>query len=46
MEEIDFLGLNVLMAGGIIVAILLYLVFLIRKRRGDKFLHDKSDPKF
>ena len=43
MEQIDFLSLNVLMAGAIILAILLYLIFLIKKRREEKFLHDKSN---
>ncbi|MBI4548395.1 MAG: hypothetical protein HY707_10465 [Ignavibacteriae bacterium] len=45
MEQIDFLGVNVLIGGGILLVIALYLVFLIRKRRTGRFLHDKSDQK-
>ena len=39
MQIVEFLGLNVIIVGGLIIAVLLYLVFLINKRRKEKFLH-------
>ncbi len=39
MEIVEFLGLNVIIVAVILLAVLLYLVFLINKRRKAKFLH-------
>jgi len=39
MQTVEFLGLNVVIVGLLIGAVFLYLVFLINKRRKDKFLH-------
>jgi hypothetical protein len=35
----EFLGLNVVLIGALILVVLVYLVILIRKRRRQKFLH-------
>jgi hypothetical protein len=39
MQIVEFLGLNVVIVGALIVGVFLYLVFLINKRRKEKFLH-------
>ncbi len=39
MDPTKFFGYNILAIGGILIVILLYLVFLINKRRRQKFLH-------
>ncbi len=39
MDISEFLGLNVVLIGALIVVVLVYLVTLIRKRRNQKFLH-------
>ncbi len=39
MPIVEFLGLNVVIVGGLIVGVFLYLVFLMNKRRKEKFLH-------
>lgn len=42
MEVTKFLGLNLGIVGGIALVVFVYLVVLINKRRGSKFLHDKQ----
>jgi len=42
MDITEFLGLNVIVAGVLILVVLVYLVILVRKRRHQKFLH--KDP--
>ncbi len=45
MGPSQFFGYNILAIGGILIVVLLYLVFLINKRRREKFLHtQKRDP--
>jgi hypothetical protein len=39
MDIPEFLGLNVVMIGVLVLVVLIYLVVLIRKRRSQKFLH-------
>lgn len=39
---IDFLGYNILIIAGILLAVFIYLVSLINKRRKEKFLHKKE----
>jgi hypothetical protein len=39
MEEFEFLGLNAIIIGLVLLAVFAYLVMLINKRRKDKFLH-------
>ena len=39
MEIAEFLGMNVILLGTIILVVLVYLITLIRKRRNQKFLH-------
>lgn len=39
MGPSEFVGLNVVALGALVVVVLLYLVILIRKRRKQKFLH-------
>ena len=43
MKTFEFLGLNVIIVGAVVLLIILYLIFLINKRRKDKFLHNESD---
>ena len=48
METVDFLGLNIIIVGIAVLAVFVYLIFLINKRRKEKFLHrgsGKSDDK-
>ncbi len=42
MKGIYFLGINILIIAGVLLAIFIYLVSLINKRRKDKFLHKKE----
>ncbi|HLA99998.1 MAG TPA: hypothetical protein VJO14_01310 [Bacteroidota bacterium] len=42
MDITEFLGLNVIVVGALILVVLVYLVILIRKRRYQKFLHKDS----
>lgn len=42
MDISEFLGLNVVLIGALILVVIVYLVILIRKRRNQKFLH--RDP--
>jgi hypothetical protein len=42
MQTVDFLGLNVIVVAIVVVVVFLYLVFLINKRRKEKFLHRDS----
>jgi hypothetical protein len=42
MGPSEFLGLNVILIGALILVVLIYLVILIRKRRRQKFLHKGS----
>jgi hypothetical protein len=39
MQIVEFLGLNVVIVGVLVGAVFLYLIFLINKRRKEKFLH-------
>lgn len=39
MQIVEFLGLNVVIVGVLFLFVFLYLVFLINKRRKEKFLH-------
>ncbi len=41
MQTFEFLGLNVVIVGGVALMVVLYLVFLINKRRKEKFLHEE-----
>ena len=46
MQTVDFLGLNVIVIAIVVIIVFLYLVFLINKRRKEKFLHrDLKRPK-
>ena len=38
----EFLGLNVILIGILVLVVIVYLIILIRKRRSQKFLH--KDP--
>ena len=42
METFEFLGLNVVFMGIIVLGVLIYLITLINKRRKAKFLHGDS----
>ena len=42
METLDFLKLNIVIVGTAVLAVFVYLIFLINKRRKEKFLH--RDP--
>jgi len=42
MDITEFLGLNVVVTGALVLVVLVYLVILVRKRRQQKFLH--KDP--
>jgi hypothetical protein len=44
MDLINFLGWNIIIIAAVILAIILYLIFLIRKRRDSKFLHKQDNP--
>ena len=45
MQTVDFLGLNVVIVALVVIIVFLYLVFLINKRRREKFLHrDMKKP--
>lgn len=39
MNIIDFLGINVIILVGVGLTLFVYLIFLINKRRKEKFLH-------
>mgnify|MGYP001377212885 CR=1 FL=1 len=39
MKIIEFLGLNVILGAIIVLAVFVYIVSLINKRRKNKFLH-------
>lgn len=43
MESLEFFGINILLVGFGILVVLVYLVFLINKRRKQKFLHTPPD---
>lgn len=45
MQPSDFLGLNVVFIGSAILVVFVYLVVLINKRRKQKFLHKKIEPR-
>jgi hypothetical protein len=40
MKLFEFLGLNVVIVGVVVLIVILYLVSLINKRRKSKFLHE------
>ncbi|HEV8537407.1 MAG TPA: hypothetical protein VGR15_00675 [Bacteroidota bacterium] len=42
MEVFRFLGLNIGIVGLLALAVFIYLVVLINKRRGSKFLHENE----
>lgn len=44
METTQFLGWNIILVGIVVLAVLIYLVILINKRRKDNFLH-KGKPR-
>ncbi len=41
MDIIEFLGLNVLLVGGVVLFITVYLIFLVKKKRANLFTHKK-----
>ena len=43
MRWLEFLGLNVGIAGLIVLVVLVYLIILINKRRKLKFLHENKE---
>jgi len=45
METIDFLELNFVIVGTAVLAVFIYLIFLINKRRKEKFLHRDPEEK-
>jgi hypothetical protein len=45
METLDFLKLNFVIVGIAVLAVFVYLVFLINKRRKEKFLHHHGQGK-
>jgi len=45
METVEFVGLNVIILGIGILGVMLYLIFLIRKRQKQKFLHQDTREK-
>jgi hypothetical protein len=42
METFEFLGLNFIIVASVLLCIVIYLIFLIRKRQKDKFLHQST----
>ena len=44
-EGLNFLGMNVLVIGAVLLLIFGYLILLIRKRWREGFLHPPEDPK-
>jgi hypothetical protein len=42
MGPTEFLGINVVALGALILVVIVYLIVLIRKRRKQKFLHKDS----
>jgi hypothetical protein len=42
MDLIEFLGNNILLIAVLLLAVFIYLVSLINKRRKEKFLHKKE----
>ena len=42
MQEMQFLGWNIILIGIVVLAVLIYLVVLINKRRKDNFLHKRK----
>jgi len=42
MGPSEFLGINVIALGALILVVVVYLIVLIRKRRQQKFLHRDS----
>ena len=42
MGPSEFLGINVVALGVLVLAVVIYLIVLIRKRRRQKFLHKDS----
>jgi hypothetical protein len=42
MGPSEFLGINVVAIGALVLAVVVYLIVLIRKRRKQKFLHKDS----
>jgi len=42
MEEFEFLGLNAVIIGIIVLAVFAYLLLLVNKRRKEKFLHSRK----
>jgi hypothetical protein len=45
MQTVEFLGINVAIVGFVVAVVLLYLVFLINKRRKERFLHHEMNSK-
>ncbi len=43
MEVFKFLELNVGIVGGLLLAVFIYLIVLINRRRRSKFLHNDGD---
>jgi hypothetical protein len=42
MDIIDFLGMNVILVGGMVLLLTVYLIFLIKKKRANSFTHKKQ----
>ena len=42
MNILDFLGFNVVIVSVVLLIVFVYLIFLIKKRRKDEFLHSQS----
>lgn len=42
MGPSEFLGINVIALGALVLVVVVYLIVLIRKRRQQKFLHKDS----
>ncbi len=39
---LEYLGLNIILIGVLVLIVLIYLIVLINKRRREKFLHQSS----
>ncbi len=40
---LEYLGLNIILIGGLALIVLIYLIVLINKRRREKFLHQSAN---
>lgn len=45
MDITEFLGLNVVTIGSVLLVVFIYLITLINKRRKDQFLHNEMSHK-